>query len=75
MADSILQRSSLRLFLEEGMDEMTGESKTKLKTFNNVSPEATPDQLYAVAAAFASLQEFPLVTIERADNSEVVEDI
>lgn len=73
MVNSILQRSQLRLVLEHDVDEMTGESKTKLKSFNNVSGEATSDQLYAVGTALASLQEFPLMSIERADNAELVE--
>lgn len=73
MVNSILQRSQLRLVLEHDVDEMTGESKTKLKSFNNVSAEATSDQLYAVGTALASLQEFPLMAIERADNAELVE--
>lgn len=75
MADSILQRSTLRIVLEQDVDEMTGESKTKLKSFNNISAEATSDQLYAVGTALASLQEYPLMAVERADNSELVEDV
>lgn len=71
MADSILTRSQLRLVLESGVDEIAGTSKKTLKTFNNVIPEATSSQLYAVGEAFASLQQYPLIMMERADNSEL----
>lgn len=72
MANSVLMRSQLRLVLEHDVDEMTGESKTKLKSFNNVSANATPGQLYTVAETLAALQQLPLVAIERTDNSELI---
>lgn len=72
MAESILIRSNLRLILNDGTDPETGDMKKKLKTFNNVVPSSTADQLLAVAEAFASLQTLPLHSTERTDNSEIV---
>lgn len=72
MAESILIRSQLRLILDNGIDSETGDVVTKLKSFNNVNPSATADQLFTVAEAFASLQTLPLYSVERTDNSELV---
>lgn len=73
MAESIMVRSQLRLVLNNGIDPDTNDVITKLKSFNNVSPGATADQLFAVGEAFASLQTLPLYSLERSDNSELVE--
>ncbi|TFJ93157.1 DUF1659 domain-containing protein [Lentibacillus salicampi] len=66
--------SRLTLILDDGDDMMTGETVYKSKSFNNVKPEATADQLYAIATAVAGLQERPLYTIERNDESEITEE-
>ncbi|HLS09628.1 DUF1659 domain-containing protein [Lentibacillus sp.] len=66
--------SRLTLILDDGDDMMTGETIFKSKTFNNVKPEATADQLYAIATAVADLQERPLYTIERSDDSEITQE-
>jgi len=73
MAESILVRSTLRLILNNGIDPKTDDIITKVKSFNNVNPGATADQLYAVGEAFASLQTLPLYSMERNDNSELVQ--
>lgn len=66
--------SRLKLILDDGDDMMTGEMMFKTKSFNNVKPEATGDQLYAIATAVAGLQERPLYTIERQDDSEITQE-
>lgn len=65
--------TQLRLIFYDGEDSMTGKPIYRTKNFNNVKPEATAEQLYAVAQAFQSLQERLLHTIERRDNSEIRE--
>jgi len=65
--------SQLRLFLYDGEDEETGNPIYRSKSFNNVRATANPDQLLAVAEAFASLQERPLYSVERRENSEIRE--
>ena len=71
IADQI--STTLRLVLYDGEDTMTGDPIYRYKSFNNVKPEATAEQLFTVAEAFQSLQERPLHTIERRDNSEIRE--
>ncbi|HLR60849.1 MAG TPA: DUF1659 domain-containing protein [Lentibacillus sp.] len=65
--------SRLTLVLDDGDDMMTGKTIFKSKSFNNVKPEATADQLFAIATAVAGLQERPLYTIERHDESEITQ--
>ncbi|MFD1361399.1 DUF1659 domain-containing protein [Lentibacillus salinarum] len=66
--------SRLRLVLDDGDDMMTGETIYKTKSFNNVKPEATADQLYAIATALEGLQERPIYMIERHDGSEISQE-
>lgn len=65
--------SQLRLVLYDGENEETGKPVYKTKSFNNVKTDANAEQLYAVAEAFATLQERPLSKIERNDSSEIQE--
>lgn len=71
IADQI--STQLRLVFYDGEDMLTGNPIYRTKSFNNVKPEATAEQLFAVAEAFEGLQERPLYTIERRDNSEIRE--
>lgn len=73
MAESILQHSQLRLILNNGTDPETDRVKTKTKSFNNVTEDATADQLYAVANALVSLQTLPLHDLQRVDTSDLME--
>ncbi|MBY7144634.1 DUF1659 domain-containing protein [Virgibacillus sp. NKC19-3] len=66
--------STLRLILYEGDDDLTGEPVYKYKNFNNVKTDADADQLLPIAEGLAALQESPLYSIERRDNSEIRED-
>ncbi|GGB32367.1 DUF1659 domain-containing protein [Virgibacillus dakarensis] len=71
MAVAEMYKSTLQLVLDDGVDELTGKPIYKTKSFNNVKTEATADQLYTIAQAFAGLQERPLYDIERKDSSEI----
>ncbi|MFD1363673.1 DUF1659 domain-containing protein [Lentibacillus salinarum] len=71
MAEQQLIDSRLRLILDDGVDEETGEQLYKTKGFNNVKTTATADELYAIANAVTSLQERPLLDVERTDSSEI----
>ncbi|QKY70588.1 DUF1659 domain-containing protein [Lentibacillus sp. CBA3610] len=66
--------SRLTLILDDGDDLMTGDTIFKSKSFNNVKPDATADQLYAIATAVAGLQERPLYNVERKDDYEITQD-
>lgn len=74
MAQAELNTSSLQLVLDDGLDEETGKQVYKRKSFNNVKPDATADQLFAIANALVELQERELYDIERKDNSIITED-
>ncbi|WP_085994141.1 DUF1659 domain-containing protein [Oceanobacillus senegalensis] len=74
MAVAELKKSTLTLVLNDGNDLETGLPIYRNKSFNNVKTDATPDQLYAVATAFVSLQERPLYNIIRKDNSDIVSE-
>ncbi|GAB4074904.1 hypothetical protein GCM10028778_24070 [Barrientosiimonas marina] len=67
--------SRLKLTLDDGDDMMTGKTIYKTKSFNNVKPEATADQLYTIATAVAGLQERLLYIIERQDGSEISDTV
>lgn len=71
MAVADLVSSRLRLIYYEGEDLETGRPIYRYKNFNNVKPEATAEQLLAVAEAVATLQDFPLYNVERIDQSEL----
>lgn len=74
MASAKKISSRLTLILDDGDDLMTGETIFKSKRFNNVKPEATADQLYAIAITLTDLQERPLYTIERKDDYEIIQE-
>lgn len=71
MAESILQKSQLRLQLETGTHPTSGKPVFKSKTFANLKPEATAEQMLTVANALAGLQEYPLAAVERVDQSKI----
>ncbi|WP_047983385.1 DUF1659 domain-containing protein [Ornithinibacillus californiensis] len=71
MAVADMISSQLRLILFDGNDPVSGDPVYKAKSFNNVKTDATADQLYAIANAFAGLQERSLFNIERKDSSDI----
>ncbi|MFC4024755.1 DUF1659 domain-containing protein [Oceanobacillus longus] len=73
MAVADMTKSTLQLVLQDGIDSESGSPIFKFKSFNNVKTDATADQLYAVATALVDLQERPLYTINRKDNSDIRE--
>ncbi|SFA99505.1 Protein of unknown function [Lentibacillus halodurans] len=74
MAEQQMVDSRLRLILDDGVNEETGEQLYRTKGFNNVKTTATADQLYSIATAVTALQERPLVNVERNDSSEISEE-
>lgn len=73
MAAAEILTSQMQLVFDNGFDEATGKTVYKSKNFNNVKTATDADQLYAIASAFAALQELPLDMINRKDSSEIVE--
>lgn len=48
--------SSLRIRFDLGRDDATGRTKVKSRTYGNVDPAATNDDVHAVGEVLASLQ-------------------
>lgn len=71
MAIAQVVGSRMTLILDDGDDIFTGKTIYKSKSFNNVKPAATADQLYSIAVTVAGLQECPLYNIQRKDESEI----
>lgn len=65
--------SNLRLKFQTGVDGQ-GNPVYRRKTFSNVKADATDQNIFDVATALADLQEYTLATVERADNSELVNE-
>lgn len=70
MAHEDMLTSQLRLVFYLGEDAMTGKPIYKTKAFN-VHTDATPESLFTVSQALASLQQRPLFNVERVDKSEI----
>lgn len=71
MAEAMIMDSKLRLLFETGINEK-GEPVYKTKTYNNIDKEATADQLSEAAKALGSLSLYPVISVERTDNFEIV---
>ena len=61
--------SSLRVKLDAGRDDSTGNTIVKSKTYSNIKPEATSQAIYDVATALEGLQEFPVLEVTKIDNT------
>ena len=65
-------QSGLRLKFDLGMNPLTGKTKVKSKTFSNVKYNASNEDVYAVALALESLQEYQVIEIAKIDNTTLV---
>ena len=61
--------SSLKVKLDLGM--VNGKTKTKLKTFSNLNPNATAQNAYEVASGLMSLQEHNVLDVVKVDNTSL----
>ncbi|PWW32119.1 uncharacterized protein DUF1659 [Cytobacillus oceanisediminis] len=71
MAQANIIDTKLRLVFETGLDEQ-GKPIHKSKTYSSLKQSATPDQLYAVGQAVASLSTYPLAALNRNDSFDIV---
>ncbi|MBY0097291.1 DUF1659 domain-containing protein [Mesobacillus maritimus] len=71
MAQAMLKNSRITLLFETGMNEK-GEPIFKGKSYANVRKEATADQLHQAATALASLCAYPVSSVERTDNHDII---
>jgi hypothetical protein len=55
-------------------DDDEGNPIERSKSFSGVKPEASNEDLFAVAQGLASLQTYPLVETERTDRATLTDD-
>jgi hypothetical protein len=70
MASSNQVSSMLVLMFDGGVDA-SGKPVVINKRFNGVKPNATDDQVYAIAQALAPLQQYPALNIERDNTVDI----
>ena len=61
--------TSLRMKFDLGLDELTQKTKVKSKTYSNIKPEATSQDIFDVASALEHLQEFTVLEIAKIENT------
>lgn len=61
--------TSLRIKFDLGLDELTQKTKVKSKTYSNIKPEATSQDIFDVASALEHLQEFTVLEIAKIENT------
>jgi alcohol dehydrogenase class IV len=67
-----LGASKMKLTFSRGVDG-EGNEIQKTKTYSNVKPDATDEDVYAVADLFIGLQVDPVVAIGRIDEKEITQ--
>ncbi|WP_305303226.1 DUF1659 domain-containing protein [Romboutsia ilealis] len=65
--NEIKNPSSLRIKLDLGM--VDGKTKVKSKTFSSVKPDVSAQNVYEVAEALMTLQEYTTIEIAKIDNT------
>ena len=61
--------TSLRMKFDLGLDETTNKTKVKSKTYSNIRPEASSQDIYDVAVKLKSLQEYEVLEICMIENT------
>ncbi|WP_042273415.1 DUF1659 domain-containing protein [[Clostridium] dakarense] len=61
--------STLKVKLDLGM--VNGKTKTKIKSFSNVKPNALAEDIYFVADALMNLQEHNILDVIKQDNTSL----
>ena len=61
--------TSLRMKFDLGLDEVTNKTKVKSKTYSNIRPQASSQDIYDVATKIESLQEYSVIEICRIENT------
>jgi len=71
MANVLKNPSGLKLKFDCGKNLETGKTVVKTKTYSNLDPNASADDVYEVGASIASLQEYDLLEVVKVDNSTI----
>ena len=67
----VLSNSVLKMQFQTGVDG-SGNPVYRNKNLNNVKSDAADQDVFDTAQAFAGLQEYTLVAVNRSDNAELV---
>ena len=68
MANEIVNSSLIRIGYDAGLNEK-GDAVIKRKSYANVTPQATPEQIFQTATAIASLQDLAVTEVTRQDTA------
>ena len=71
MSNVLKNPSGLKLKFDCGKNPETGKTVVKSKTYSNLDPNASADDVYEVGASIASLQEYDLLEVAKIDNSTI----
>lgn len=66
--------SKLKLVLNAGLDE-NSKNIVKNKTFSNIKPNVSNEDLYELGAAISNLQSYPLISIVKHEEYELIDEI
>ena len=61
--------SSLKVKLDAGMDDLTGNTIVKSKTFSNLKHDANNQDVYDVAEALMGLQDYAIIEVLKQDST------
>ncbi|MCT4619344.1 MAG: DUF1659 domain-containing protein [Marinisporobacter sp.] len=64
--------SKVKITFSNGVDEK-GKEKKRSKTYSNIKPAATDEEIYDVALTLIGLQSSKALEVERLDEKEIVE--
>lgn len=65
--------SSLRVRLDAGLNDSTGKTIVKSKTFSNLKYDANNQDVYDVAKALMELQVYPVIEVLKQDYTTLAE--
>lgn len=71
--NTVPQHSKLKIQYDAGLDKK-GNQIVKSKTYSRIKASATNEDVYSVAASLTGLQELPLISVTRIDETEIVEE-
>ena len=73
MAIQTKNPSGLKLRFDCGINDLIGKTNVETKTYSNVRPEASVDNLFEIGNTLANLQKHDLLEIAKIDNSTLSE--
>ena len=61
--------SSLRVKLDAGLNDSTGKTIVKSRTYSNLKHDANNQDVYDVAQALMTLQDYPVIEVLKQDST------